>query len=75
MMTRTAATDLPHLQDETVNEVAKKLDRTPTQVLLRWGLQHGSSVLPKSANPEHLKVCAFQFELFSFDTFTATLQV
>ena len=44
------------LQDEIVKGVAKKLGKTPTQVLLRWGLQHGSSVLPKSTNPEHLKV-------------------
>ncbi|KAL3133790.1 hypothetical protein ABBQ32_008269 [Trebouxia sp. C0010 RCD-2024] len=48
--------DVPNLmEDETVNEIAKKLGRTAPQVLLRWGLQHGSSVLPKSANPDHLK--------------------
>lgn len=45
------------LQDETVNEIARKLGKTAPQVLLRWGLQHGASVLPKSANPDHLKVC------------------
>lgn len=44
------------LQDKIVNEIAEKLGKTPTQVLLRWGLQHGSSVLPKSINPDHLKV-------------------
>ena len=44
------------LQDKLVHEIAKKLGRTPTQVLLRWGLQHGSSVLPMSVNPDHLKV-------------------
>ena len=44
------------LQDKIVNEIAEKLGKTPTQVLLRWGLQHGSSVLPKSVNPDHLKV-------------------
>jgi diketogulonate reductase-like aldo/keto reductase len=29
-------------------EVARTLGRSPAQVLLRWGLQHGFLVLPKS---------------------------
>lgn len=48
--------DVPNLmEDKTVIEIAEKLGKTPTQVLLRWGLQHGSSVLPKSVDPQHLK--------------------
>ncbi|DBA75126.1 TPA: hypothetical protein ACH3X1_010448 [Trebouxia sp. C0004] len=48
--------DVPNLmEDKIVNKIAQKLGKTPTQVLLRWGLQHGSSVLPKSVNPHHLK--------------------
>ena len=54
-----AVTVFLFLQDETVNEIAKKLGKTATQVLLRWGLQHGSSVLPKSSNSDHLQVCNF----------------
>ena len=41
-------------QSETVLNVAKSLDRTIPQVLLRWGLNHGYSVLPKSKNPDHI---------------------
>jgi methylglyoxal/glyoxal reductase len=33
-----------------VLEVAKRVGRSPAQVLLRWGIQHGFVVLPKSAN-------------------------
>ena len=57
MLTRAAVTVSLFLQDETVNEIAKKLGKTATQVLLRWGLQHGSSVLPKSSDSDHLQVC------------------
>ena len=29
--------------------------KTAAQVLLRWSLQQGYSVIPKSLNPEHIK--------------------
>jgi len=35
-------------------EVAKKLGRTPGQVILRWNLQRGIAVLPKTATPSRL---------------------
>jgi diketogulonate reductase-like aldo/keto reductase len=34
--------------------VAEKLQKTPAQVALRWGIQMGHSVLPKSANEARL---------------------
>ena len=34
--------------------VAQRVGRTPAQVLLRWGLQHGHVVLPKSTRPERI---------------------
>jgi diketogulonate reductase-like aldo/keto reductase len=35
--------------------VAEKLQKTPAQVTLRWGIQMGNSVLPKSANEVRIK--------------------
>jgi len=36
-------------------DVAAKLGVTPAQVLLRWGLQHGLVILPKSTRAERIK--------------------
>ena len=36
------------LQHPTVAAVAQQTRRTPAQVLLRWGLQHGLVVIPKA---------------------------
>lgn len=38
-----------------VTTVAETLGKTPAQIALRWGLQQGQSVLPKSANESRLK--------------------
>ncbi|XP_069683623.1 glyoxal reductase-like isoform X2 [Periplaneta americana] len=42
------------LEDSTVGSVAKKLDRTPAQVLLCWALQQGIGVIPKSVSPDRI---------------------
>jgi diketogulonate reductase-like aldo/keto reductase len=53
------------LGDPTVAEVARRAGRTPAQVLLRWGIQHGLVVLPKSTSPERIaeNAALFDFEL------------
>ncbi|KAL8138407.1 hypothetical protein V2J09_004408 [Rumex salicifolius] len=43
------------LKQPIVTMVAEKLGKTPAQVCLRWGLQMGHSVLPKSTNDERIK--------------------
>ena len=43
------------LKEPVVISVAEKLGKTPAQVALRWNLQMGHSVLPKSVNEERIK--------------------
>ncbi|XP_078435840.1 NADPH-dependent aldo-keto reductase, chloroplastic-like [Wolffia australiana] len=43
------------LDDPTVRMVAEKVGKSSAQVALRWGLQFGHSVLPKTTNASRLK--------------------
>lgn len=43
------------LQHPILTSVAEKVGKTPAQVALRWGLQMGHSVLPKSTNEARIK--------------------
>ncbi|KAF3953180.1 hypothetical protein CMV_021352 [Castanea mollissima] len=45
--------DLIH--DQTVERIAKKLNKSPGQVLVRWAIQRGTSVIPESSNPDRIK--------------------
>jgi diketogulonate reductase-like aldo/keto reductase len=51
------------LEDETIATIAAHNERTPAQVILRWHLQLGNVVIPKSATPERIRE---NFELFGF---------
>merc|ERR1712059_24290 len=42
-------------KSDIVIEVAKQVDKTLAQVLLRWGILHGFTILPKSTNPDHIR--------------------
>ncbi|CAI0427314.1 unnamed protein product [Linum tenue] len=43
------------LKEPVLIEIAEKLKKSPAQVALRWGIQSGHSVLPKSVNESRLK--------------------
>ena len=52
------------LDDPIVVAIAREAKRTPAQVLLRWGVQHGHVILPKSVNRERIaENAALDFEL------------
>jgi 2,5-diketo-D-gluconate reductase A len=60
------------LDDETIAAVAESHGKTPAQAILRWHLQLGNVVIPKSITPERIRENAdlFDFEL-SDDEMTA----
>lgn len=53
------------LQQQVVLDAAKRLGRSPAQVVLRWGVQRGTAVIPKTVNPDRLRenLALFDFEL------------
>nr|XP_020465816.1 uncharacterized protein LOC109965829 [Monopterus albus]XP_020465817.1 uncharacterized protein LOC109965829 [Monopterus albus]XP_020465818.1 uncharacterized protein LOC109965829 [Monopterus albus]XP_020465819.1 uncharacterized protein LOC109965829 [Monopterus albus]XP_020465820.1 uncharacterized protein LOC109965829 [Monopterus albus] len=55
------------LTDPVVMEVAKNCERTPAQVLLRWAVQQGVPVLPKSSSPERIKANSRIFDFMLTD--------
>jgi 2,5-diketo-D-gluconate reductase A len=57
------------LEDPTIVGIAKAQDRTPAQVMLRWHLQQGRQVIPKSVTPSRIaeNIDLFDFELEADD--------
>lgn len=48
-----------------IEEIAAGIGKTPSQVVLRWCIQHDTVPLPRSQNPDHIKsnYNVFDFEL------------
>ncbi|MEB3032618.1 aldo/keto reductase [[Mycobacterium] nativiensis] len=58
------------LEHPTVTEVAERYGRTSAQVLIRWHIQLGNIVIPKSVSPERI---VSNFEVFDFELGTAEM--
>jgi len=53
------------LDDPVIGAIAQAHGKSPAQVMLRWGLQEGRSVIPKSTKPTRIaeNIDVFDFEL------------
>jgi len=52
------------LDDPVIGKIADEHGKTPAQVMLRWHLHQGRSVIPKSTKPHRI---AENFDVFDFD--------
>jgi 2,5-diketo-D-gluconate reductase A len=53
----------PVLDDPAITALAEKLRRSPAQVVLRWHIERGNIIFPKSRTPARVRE---NFELFDF---------
>ncbi|MCV7213764.1 aldo/keto reductase [Mycobacterium crocinum] len=52
------------LDDPVIGKVAERLGKSPAQVVLRWHIERGDIVFPKSVTPERIKE---NLEIFDFE--------
>jgi len=57
------------LGDPTIDDIARRVGKTPAQVILRWHIERGDIVFPKSVTPSRIKenIDIFDFELSGED--------
>jgi 2,5-diketo-D-gluconate reductase A len=57
------------LEDPTIVSIAERVGKTPAQVVLRWHIERGDIVFPKSVTPKRIteNIDIFDFELDSGD--------
>lgn len=52
------------LDDPTIVDIAKRYDKTPAQIVLRWHLAHNRMIIPKSKTPERIEE---NFDILDFN--------
>ena len=64
-----ATTEESVVDHAVVRQIAARVQKTPAQVVLRWGVQRGTAIVPKSSRPERLaeNLAIFDFELSADD--------
>ena len=57
------------LRDPTIDDIARRVGKTPAQVILRWHIERGDIIFPKSVTPSRIKenIDIFDFELTGED--------
>jgi 2,5-diketo-D-gluconate reductase A len=58
------------LDDDLITRIADAHGKTPAQVVLRWHIQRGDIVIPKSVHPERMKS---NFDIFDFSLDSAEM--
>jgi D-xylose reductase len=60
-----AATGESVLEQPVVKDAARRHGKSPAQVVLRWGVQRGTSIIPKTSRPDRLaeNLALFDFKL------------
>jgi alcohol dehydrogenase (NADP+) len=56
-------------ENDVIKEIAEEKDCSPFQVLIAWGLNRGTAVIPKSTDPDHIEknLQALEIELTAED--------
>ena len=52
------------LDDATITQIAEKVGKSPAQVVLRWHVQRGDIIFPKSVTPSRIEE---NFQIFDFE--------
>jgi D-xylose reductase len=57
------------LNEPVIRDAAARLGKTPAQIVLRWGVQRGTAIIPKTTRPERLRenLAIYDFELSSIE--------
>jgi len=64
-----ATADEDVLAEPVIRELARKYEKTPAQIVLKWGIQRGTAVIPKTSRADRLQenISLFDFELSDED--------